>query len=598
MRGTLRLFSLSVALAFQTASVCSHGYLKTPRSRNFVAFQDKNWQTYYSGVGGEADPMPEDCVHCLNRGGTMAQCGVIDARNYDRPENGLGLPLGPNVQGTYAEGETIEVEVMVTTHHKGHFVFSACPLLDSVSDFNGEMPVPTAECFERHQLRFVEDELYGAPADPRYPERAYIVPADKAQWMSGDPGELWVYGAYYKMKFELPVGVYGDVVLLQWYYLTANSCKHDGYFNYTFPSAWGEYGSSMDVLPDCGVIPPDGNGVPEQFWNCAEIKIDKSAELEVEEVIEEKDGPVQFDPKPEFSATVTNPPTRAQPKRPITRPAASPPTILPTDAPVTQNPSDSPSQKPTRPPSRPPTKEPSPPPSREPTPRPVATRKPTAQPSRTKEPTANPSDPPSRKPTRPPSRAPTKKPSRPPSREPTSRPVATRRPTAQPSKSKESASRRTKEPTAQPIAAATFAQEMEMWSKPNLRKTRPPTNKPVSMLIVPTTVSTNEVTQRPTKRKNKNREPTQRPTTPNAPSIAQSFAFAQTSFVMLPPTETIVVEVKPFKGKEGGLQGGKAKDQIGKAKNSKQVKRKKKRLKATKKQKRGGNKKKQKKQRG
>ena len=67
------------------------------------------------------------------------------------------------------------------------------------------------------------------------------------------------------MKFQLPEGVAGDVVLLQWYYLTANSCKHEGYAEYPFPEEdWGTDVGLYPGLPDCGELPEDGNGVPEQ----------------------------------------------------------------------------------------------------------------------------------------------------------------------------------------------------------------------------------------------------------------------------------------------------------------------------------------------
>ena len=146
--------------------------------------------------------------------------------------------------------------------HSNSFVFSACPIIDSIEDAALPMPIPTADCFEKNKLKFVSDELYGAPVDELYPERAYIAPASNAEWTAGEPGELSVYGALYKMKFRLPRGLHGHVVLLNWYYLTANSCKHEGYLNYTFPSDWETGG--IELLPDCGVVPPDGDGVPEQ----------------------------------------------------------------------------------------------------------------------------------------------------------------------------------------------------------------------------------------------------------------------------------------------------------------------------------------------
>jgi hypothetical protein len=145
-------------------------------------------------------------------------------RNYDTPKNYRGELMPPNIQETYTEGDVITIEAMVTTHHKGHFVISACPivpLLDDPSEIEEHLPlrVPTNECFDAYKLNFVSDELYGATPDPNYPERAYLAPALVAEtktWTNG-------VGAYYNMKFQLPDGLNGEVVLLQWYYLTANT---------------------------------------------------------------------------------------------------------------------------------------------------------------------------------------------------------------------------------------------------------------------------------------------------------------------------------------------------------------------------------------
>ena len=76
-----------------SAAVSGHGFLSLPRSRNFVAFEDAITEEY-SAFG----PMPEDCPHCLNRGGSLAACGVMnpdtfDARNYDSPMSAIGYPL-------------------------------------------------------------------------------------------------------------------------------------------------------------------------------------------------------------------------------------------------------------------------------------------------------------------------------------------------------------------------------------------------------------------------------------------------------------------------------------------------------------------------
>ena len=66
---------LSTSLAIHggyNVVVDAHGYLKSPRSRNYVASVDPIWWG-----GTEYDPAPENCPHCLNIGGTEARCGKV-----------------------------------------------------------------------------------------------------------------------------------------------------------------------------------------------------------------------------------------------------------------------------------------------------------------------------------------------------------------------------------------------------------------------------------------------------------------------------------------------------------------------------------------
>lgn len=49
--------------------------------RNLLAFQETVWWPVT-----ETDPQPETCPQCLNRGGSLAQCGISqEMRNYDAP---------------------------------------------------------------------------------------------------------------------------------------------------------------------------------------------------------------------------------------------------------------------------------------------------------------------------------------------------------------------------------------------------------------------------------------------------------------------------------------------------------------------------------
>jgi hypothetical protein len=184
----------------------------------------------------------------LNVGGTEARCGKTDSRNYDYPKNAQGGVLAPNVQACYAEGEVIELDVILTAHHMGHFSYKACAINA------GE--VASQECFDKNPLTFVEDVLYGSLPDPDYPDRAYIPRTDAAFIQKDNDG-------HYKFshRFRLPEGLPGGLVLLQWYYITGNSCLADeGYLNYDFPAGF-EPNFQLSV---CNSIPSDGRGVPEQ----------------------------------------------------------------------------------------------------------------------------------------------------------------------------------------------------------------------------------------------------------------------------------------------------------------------------------------------
>jgi len=183
----------------------------------------------------------------LNIGGTEARCGKTDSRNYDYPKNALGGDLAPDIQACYAEGDVIELDVVLTAHHMGHFTYKACAINA------GE--VASQECFDSNPLTFVEDVLYGSLPDPDNADRVYI-PRSDAAFIQKDNG-------HYKFshRFRLPEGLSGDLVLLQWYYITANSCLADeGYLNYSFPAGF-EPNLQVGV---CNSIPPDGRGVPEQ----------------------------------------------------------------------------------------------------------------------------------------------------------------------------------------------------------------------------------------------------------------------------------------------------------------------------------------------
>ena len=289
--------SLAISFAAFIATVhvpCidAHGYLKSPRSRNYVANRDGKWW------GGTAnDPKVEDCPHCLNQGGI---CGTTGGRNYNTPLNTFGDPMPVNIQATFQQGQEIDLSSVITAHHMGHFEYKACPIQP------GE--VPTQACFDAHPLEFVQDKIYNAPKDTNYPERAYIPET----------------GSDFTHTFKLPADLSGNLVLIQWVYVTANSCLPPGYRDYPFPPGFPSPNGS-----DCG------SSLGEQFWNCAEVRIEPSNPTPVTT-------PVAVPTSPPTTRSPTNAPQVPTmfptPPAPVSSPTKVPTTPLPVPTSPTNSP--------------------------------------------------------------------------------------------------------------------------------------------------------------------------------------------------------------------------------------------------------------------
>merc|ERR1712232_161024 len=85
----------------------------------------------------------------------------------------------------------------------------------------------------------------------------------------------------FEMRYKLPMGVTGDKVMLQWRYVTGNSCMSPGYcchddddyFDlYQNVSSWKRANAALCTYP-LDPTGATGTGKPELFWNCAEITI-------------------------------------------------------------------------------------------------------------------------------------------------------------------------------------------------------------------------------------------------------------------------------------------------------------------------------------
>ena len=284
------MFKVSAIFLLLAIHVHGHGYMSEPKSRNYRAFKDVDWQQCLLYPSKECNtpyvPFKEDCPHCMNNNfnTVTSLCGAKQGggANYDFPETWNGQTLGWKSQAVYQQGSTITVKAILSTFHMGFFEFYACP----------RSQTQTQACFNQNPLTFVEDKINGAVKDTSYPMRAYASPI--APYLSGEAG-----GNSYEFLMKLPSNLSGDV-FIQWIYYTANSCNPPGYKQYPFP-----WPNGYNNLQDCAT---NGSG-GERFWNCAEVTI--------------TGGPVQT-PAPAPVSTPIAVPVAAPTKVPVPAPVTAP----------------------------------------------------------------------------------------------------------------------------------------------------------------------------------------------------------------------------------------------------------------------------------
>mmetsp|Transcript_32272 Transcript_32272/g.47706 ORF Transcript_32272/g.47706 Transcript_32272/m.47706 type:complete len:635 (+) Transcript_32272:70-1974(+) len=249
-------FSFALLALVGMEHVNGHGYVHSPRSRNWFAVEEG-----VQGVDIVGLPDKEYCPDCLNTNELPnGICGKPAAgSSYTEYLDSDGNEMPWISQETYIAGQQITVKQTFTAHHYGHVFLSACDLGKQSKQ----------DCFDNpnNWLEFVNDNFYNMPKDNSHPERGYL----KRGFME------------HEMVFKLPDNVSGDQVLIQWRYITANSCLPEGYHNY-FNSFIGDPNYNVVTedwkgpnMQNCDKYPQDGSkpdgGAPEQFWNCVEVTI-------------------------------------------------------------------------------------------------------------------------------------------------------------------------------------------------------------------------------------------------------------------------------------------------------------------------------------
>lgn len=215
---------MKLNIAFLT-TVFGHGFLVEPPGRS-------SYHLYSSDKSIDQSLVTRNYQHNeLFCGGFATQvtngykCGVCgDNYQDERPRNNeLGGKFGKTglVPRTYQQGDLIDLKVKLTAHHKGYFAFKICPILD------GQITEDEA-CFnsETSQVTLKNGETK--------------LDVTKK-----------IESKNYSTTLVLPEDLYCEHCVLQWRYHTGNS--------------WGCDESG------CGI----GNGEQEEFYGCADIKIQK-----------------------------------------------------------------------------------------------------------------------------------------------------------------------------------------------------------------------------------------------------------------------------------------------------------------------------------
>jgi len=255
---------LTVCITNVFLQVEGHAYMSWPSSRNFDKCDLWNPQS----LNGHCSNCNTDC------------CGKFGATDFTQ--------VAHNPTGIYKAGDILEVETIITAHHMGYMELRIC---------NRSIGV-TQECFDEHLL--IRDsgtaETDPAPIDENHPGRWYI-PPPATNWPADSelfPVENECSGSSrdkaswtkYQWKVRLPGDLECDHCVLQWFWVSANSCTPPGfreYFDSSATKSWiaskfgGDssawWGSTKTACPaDVGDPKTNGNGA-EKFWNCGDITI-------------------------------------------------------------------------------------------------------------------------------------------------------------------------------------------------------------------------------------------------------------------------------------------------------------------------------------
>ncbi|OXU29072.1 hypothetical protein TSAR_011178 [Trichomalopsis sarcophagae] len=209
------IFAGLLVVLLSSWEIDAHGRLMEPVNRGSAwrkGFKTpKNYDDNANFCGGFG------VQHGSKNKGRCGTCGDNFADPQPRKnENGGKYGTGTIVR-RYSPGEQIELQVLITANHMGHFEFSLCPL-------NSTMELETEECFDAHRLYLIDGSL-------EYPVAKGVL-------------------GMFNITVALPPGLTCEHCVLRWHYHCGNN--------------WG-------ICPNgTGRV---GCGVQENFRTCSDIAI-------------------------------------------------------------------------------------------------------------------------------------------------------------------------------------------------------------------------------------------------------------------------------------------------------------------------------------
>jgi hypothetical protein len=218
--------------------VAGHGFIMTPASR--VSDLTSAYTPTGVSAGGPATVYKEGKLKYPN--GWHGACGDDMTKPYPRMYEAGGQFYSINggfSMTYYPQGGTATIQLYVSANHGGYWTFKICPVPDVMAGTSSlaENNIVNQQCFDAHQLQVKGTGGTG---------NAWFI----------DPGQSTPF--VQKVTVVFPSALTCKRCVLQWHWLTANSCQPPG-----LPPKYG---------CNCGAC-GGGGADPEEFWNCADIGI-------------------------------------------------------------------------------------------------------------------------------------------------------------------------------------------------------------------------------------------------------------------------------------------------------------------------------------